>query len=204
MIIGVTGNIGSGKSLAVSYLKELGAAVIDADKVGHEVLLPGGRAYDGVVAAFGREFLDEQGFVQRKKLGAYIFGDASGERLRTLNQLTHPQILAEIQQQIDTFRSHGYAIIILEAAILLDSPLRGLAEQVWLIQASPELAAARAAQRDDCSLESVLQRRKAQRDQSELAGLADRVICNDGSPEELREKIGKEYQQALLAAAAEV
>ena len=204
MIIGVTGNIGSGKSMVVEYLRELGAACIDADKVGHEVLLPGGGAYAAVVERFGQEYLDEQGYIDRRRLGAYVFSDPSGERARLLNQLTHPQILAEIQQRINTFRSQNYAIIILEAALLMDSALSGLIDRLWVVQCSPELAAARAAERDSCSAEQIIQRRRAQRDQAELVAMADVVIHNDGSLEELRQQTEKEYRQALMDAAAKV
>ncbi len=197
MIIGVTGNIGSGKSLAVSFLRELGAATIDADRVGHSVLLPGGRAYDGVIHAFGRAFLDEEGRIDRKRLGAYIFSDPSGRRSRVLNALTHPAISAEIKQQIDAFRSQGYATIVVEAALLADSPLREMVDQLWLIQAGPEVAVARAAQRDGCPEESIRQRRQRQRDQADLVGLADVVIENDGSPEELREKLRAALAETL-------
>ena len=204
MIIGVTGNIGSGKSMVVEYLRELGAACIDADKVGHEVLLPGGGAYAAVVECFGQEYLDEQGYIDRRRLGAYVFSDPSGERARLLNQLTHPQILAEIQQRINTFRSQNYAIIILEAALLMDSVLSGLIDRLWVVQCSPELAAARAAERDSCSAEQIIQRRRTQRDQAELVAMADVVIHNDGSLEELRQQTEKEYRQALMDAAAKV
>ena len=204
MIIGVTGNIGSGKSMVVEYLRELGAACIDADKVGHEVLLPGGGAYAAVVERFGQEYLDEQGYIDRRRLGAYVFSDPSGERARLLNQLTHPQILAEIQQRINTFRSQNYAIIILEAALLMDSVLSSLIDRLWVVQCSPELAAARAAERDSCSAEQIIQRRRAQRDQAELVAMADVVIHNDGSLEELRQQTEKEYRQALMDAAAKV
>ncbi|MBQ6808816.1 MAG: dephospho-CoA kinase [Firmicutes bacterium] len=204
MIIGLTGNIGSGKSMAVTFLRELGAAAIDADQVGHDVILPGGSAYAGLVEAFGKEFLDEEGYIKRKQLGAYVFSDASGQRVQLLNQLTHPQIRAEIQQQIDTFRSQGYAIIVIEAALLVDSPLMELIDQLWLVSASPALAVARAAKRDDCPEESILQRRKSQRDQEELARLADVILQNEGSPADLRAQIEKQYRQALDGLAVEV
>lgn len=197
MIIGVTGNIGSGKSLAVTYLQELGAAVIKADQVGHAVLEPGTVAYRNIIDTFGQSFLDEQGRIDRKQLGEYIFSDPTGQRVTVLNRLTHSCIRTEIQQQIDTFRSHGYDIIIIEAALLVDSPLMELIDQLWLIRTSPELATRRAAQRDNCTEESIWKRRKAQRDQDALADQADVIIDNDGSPEALREKIKKLYLEIV-------
>ncbi|MDO4733045.1 MAG: dephospho-CoA kinase [Bacillota bacterium] len=201
MIIGITGNIGSGKSMAAAYLAELGAAVIDADKVGHDVILPGGSAYPGLVEAFGEEFLDEDGHIIRKKLGAHVFSDASGQRVQLLNRLTHPHIRAEIQRQIEFFQTRAYSIIVIEAALLLDSPLIELIDKLWLLRCSPELAAARAARRDACTEESILQRRKAQRDQDELACHADLILENDGRPEDLQAQLKNAYQQALEVSA---
>lgn len=193
MVIGVTGNIGSGKTLAVAYLRELGAAIILADQVGHSVLEPGAAAYRDVVNAFGQSFLDKNGWIDRKKLGAYIFSDVAGKRVALLNQLTHPHIQAKIQQQIDTFRSQGYDIIVIESALLADSPLINLIDQLWLIRTSPELATRRAALRDHCAEDEIWNRRQAQRDQNRLAAQADVVIDNNGSPEELREQIKQQY-----------
>ena len=104
MIIGLTGNMGSGKSLAARLLAEKGAAVIDADSIGHQVLLPGGAAYDRVIELFGPGFLNEDGSLDRRRLGDYVFADGSGERIRLLESVTHPAILEEISSRISFYR----------------------------------------------------------------------------------------------------
>ncbi len=87
-VIGLTGGIGSGKSTVSGFLAELGAVVIDADKVGHELFKPNTEIWQQVVAAFGRQILTTSGEISRKKLASLVFG--SPRRLSLLNQLMHP------------------------------------------------------------------------------------------------------------------
>ena len=117
--IGLTGNMGSGKSTAAAYLAQLGAAVIDADVIGHQIMAKGGRAYQPLLAAFGDSFLDRDGEFDRRALGKYIFSDASGQRTALLNSITHPLIRDEIRRQIADLDQQGYPAAVIEAAVLL-------------------------------------------------------------------------------------
>jgi len=194
-IIGLTGNIGSGKSLAAAILEQLGAGRIDADRVGHGVIAPGGPAYAGLLEAFGAGFLREDGSFDRPRLGAYVFGDLSGERTRLLNSLTHPYIFAEIRQRIERFRAARYAMIVIEAALLFDIGLCRITNENWVIAAPRELLLARAAERDHSTPELIAARLEAQKPQEDLIRLADRVIVNDGDTEQLRRRLAVAYRE---------
>lgn len=194
MIIGLTGNIGSGKSTAAHMLAALGAGVIDADKAGHAVLMPGGEAYQPVIDAFGRDFVAEDGTILRKKLGAYVFADAGGSRLKTLNAITHPAIHHEVCRRIAALQKDGKAVIVVEAALLFDSTLQELTDENWLVTAPQKELLARVARRDNCDEETAMHRLRSQRPAEELAKLADRVFVNDSSLAALREKLETAYR----------
>jgi len=103
--IGLTGGIGSGKSAASAILADLGATVIDADKVGHEAYAPGTRCWQDLVDAFGREIVGPDGAIDRKKLGAIVFSDPL--ELKKLNSIVHPRIAEDINERIRYLRSRG-------------------------------------------------------------------------------------------------
>ncbi|MCC7354682.1 MAG: dephospho-CoA kinase, partial [Anaerolineae bacterium] len=115
-VIGLTGNIGTGKSTVLAHLAELGARVIDADKVAHEVILPGGLAYDAVLAAFGPGILAASGRIDRTKLGAIVFADP--QALARLESIVHPAVFARTQELIAAAKE---AIVVIEAIKLLES-----------------------------------------------------------------------------------
>ena len=195
MIIGLTGNIGSGKSLASKILASFGAAVIDADRVGHQVLQPDGAAYQTVLDAFGPRFLAEDGSIRRRELGAYVFAEGNEVALQRLNQLTHPAICEEIRRLLAAYRNEGKRFIVIEAAILFDSAILALTEENWLIVAPRELLLARVAARDHCGRAAAERRLASQRTLEDLEKLADRVFVNDGDPKHLEEQLKKAYQE---------
>ena len=196
MIIGLTGNIGSGKSTAGKILASLGAAVLDADAVGHDVLRRGGAAYADVVAAFGADFLNANGEIDRRRLGAHVFADASGRLRQRLNALTHPAICAEIERRIAALRSAGRRVIVIEAALLFDSPLCELADVCWLVTAPRETLLRRVAARDGCTAQAAADRLAGQTPQEELAKRADRVFVNDNGREALAAALSAAYAEA--------
>lgn len=195
IVIGLTGNIGSGKSLAAEFLRQCGAAVIDADSLGHQVLEPGGAAYADVVAAFGREFLRPDGSIDRRRLGAHVFADP--QRLQQLNALTHPAIDAAVRRQLDEFRRRGEGVAVIESALLFQTALQELTDEDWLIVAPREKLLRRAAKRDRCDPQQIEKRLANQVPGDELRVYADRVIENDGTQAELQEKISRLYRTLL-------
>lgn len=193
-VIGLAGNIGSGKSLAAGILKELGAAVIDADWLARQVVEPGQAAYDEVKAAFGPEYFLPDGKLNRKKLGNLVFADEAA-RLR-LNGITHPRIRQMAGERIQADLAAGYPLVVLEAALLLTSQAYAdILDEIWLITASPALIYARLAARDALDLAAVEVRLAAQMPAAEQAALADRVIENNGTAAELKQKLTALYYE---------
>src|SRR5580704_19372389 len=118
LTIGLTGGIGSGKSTVTKILAELGAPIIDADKVGHAIYAPGGPAYDDMIAAFGTGILADDRTIDRRKLGPIVFADPAA--LKRLNSIVHPKLFARLREMIEALRAAGEARpIVVEAAILI-------------------------------------------------------------------------------------
>ncbi|NXO48615.1 COASY synthase, partial [Aramus guarauna] len=117
-VIGLTGGTGSGKTSIAKLLGHLGAFLIDADKLGHAVYVPGGPAYEQVVAAFGAEILNEDGTINRKVLGAKVFGNQ--ERLKSLTDIVWPEMAQMVKEQIREADAQGKSVCVLDAAVLLE------------------------------------------------------------------------------------
>lgn len=201
IVLGITGNIGSGKSLAAEYLQELGAAVIDADQVGHMVIRSDGPAYAPLLAAFGKGFLAADGEFDRRRLGECVFSDASGGARLRLNAITHPLIREEIHERLALLRRLGYPVAVVEAAVLLESELVTLLDKIWLISAPREMMVERVTERDRFSRETAERRLDSQMAEEEMRQKADSVIVNDGSPDQLKEKLSREYDKLLKESA---
>ena len=144
-VIGLTGGIGSGKSTVAKFLAELGAAIIDADKVGHEVFKPETEAWREVVTVFGRQFLTASGEIDRRKLGRIVFGKP--ELLSRLNQIMHPKMYHMAEELIENLKTQGVEVIVLEAAALLEANWTPLVDQVWVTVADEATMLQRTCQR---------------------------------------------------------
>ena len=118
-VIGLTGGIGSGKSTVSGFLAELGAVIIDADKVGHEALKPDTEVWREVVAAFGRQILTLDGDINREKLGEIVFRNP--ESLSKLNQIMHPRMYDMVKAQLEGYRKQGVGVVVLEAPLLIEA-----------------------------------------------------------------------------------
>jgi len=197
IILGITGNIGSGKSQAVAYLAELGAAVIDADRVGHSIVLKGQKAYDPLIDAFGDSFLDAAGEIDRRALGEYVFGDRSGQRRMLLNSITHPLIRKEIKEKVAVFAAQGYPLTVIEAAVLFEGEMTGMMDKIWLISAPREQLIERVTKRDNCGEGVVALRLNTQMSEAEMGKRVDLTIVNDGTPAQFQEKLKEEYNKLL-------
>ena len=183
-VIGLTGGIGTGKTAVSEMLRELGAEVVDADKVGHEAYLPGAEAWQAVVDAFGKEILTEGGEIDRKRLGAIVFGDPA--ELARLNSIMHPRMYRMMEERLDGLRSDECRAAVIEAALLIEADWQPLTDEVWVVTAPEEEAVSRTAARSGLSEDAVRARIGSQMGQSERVKHADVVIENDGTLEELR------------------
>jgi len=203
-VIGLTGGIASGKTTVSARLAELGAAIIDADRIGHEIIAPGGPAYEPVLAAFGRELLAPDGSIDRKKLGAAVFADP--ERLKRLNGISHPIMARRMAEEIAAQRARRPAdlppLIVLDAAILLEAGWDALCDAVWTVEAAPETALARLMARNGLTEEQARRRLAAQWSNAERARRSQRVIANSGTIDALRDAVTALWREAVPGAAA--
>jgi len=186
-VFGLTGNIGSGKSTVAAMLREAGIPVLDADRISREVTEPGGRAYDAVVRAFGREILRDEGSIDRKRLGEIVFADP-GSRER-LERITHPAIFEAMKEAIAGFEREGHRAAVVEATLIHESGRKGLFESVISVTCDPETAISRLAARDGMSRSQVEARLRAQMDAARKAGASDYVIDNSGDLEVTRRQV---------------
>ncbi|MCH7707080.1 MAG: dephospho-CoA kinase [Myxococcales bacterium] len=182
-VIGLTGGIASGKSLVSQQLAERGAVVIDADKVGHEAYRQGTETFQAVVDAFGSDIVGAAGEVDRKALGAKVFADP--EARRRLEAIVWPAMRRMMEERLTELREQDTEIAVLEAALLIEADWLPLADEVWLVTASPETARRRLMERNGLTAEAAEARLRAQLSNEKRRSYADVVIENDGSLDEL-------------------
>jgi len=186
-VIGLTGGIGSGKSTVASMLAALGAHVIDADAVGHDVYRPGTEGFRQVVAAFGDDVVGADGAIDRRRLGARVFADP--RELTRLNAIVHPLIALEIRRRIaDAVTAAPERPIVVEAAIMIEAGWRFF-DRIWLVTVSRETAIARVAASRGLSRAEIERRIDAQMPEAERRKHAHLVIENDGSLDALRAQV---------------
>jgi len=185
--IGLTGGIGTGKSVVAQILAERGAVVLNADLVGHEVYLPGAPAYDDIVAEFGPDVVADDGSIDRKKLGPFVF--SSPDKLARLNAITHPRMKEMMREKLAEAARAGAEVAVLEAALLFDAGWDDLTDEVWVTVVDGETAAKRASERSGIPLEQVLERiQKAQMASDERIRRSDVVIDTSGTVDETRRR----------------
>lgn len=205
-VIGLTGNIGSGKSSVARLLRELGAKVVDADQVAREVVLPGAPALAELTGVFGPGILDAAGSLDRKKMGAVVFDDPSA-RAR-LNQITHPRIKETIDRVIASFRPDPYAsspagVLVIEAPLLIEVGLDRQVDEIWVVKVDEDKQIERLVERDDLDVGDVVKRIDAQLPQAEKLKFANRVIDNSGDFTDTKKQVEKnwvEFQKEHLKA----
>lgn len=198
LTIGLTGGIGSGKSTVATLLDELGAVVIHADVVGHEVYLPQTEGWRRVTAAFGNEILKPDQTIDRQKLGAIVFRDPAA--LKQLNAIVHPLIYAEVERRIRSLRASTLVLpIVVEAAILIEANWLPLVDEVWLVVAGRDAVVQRLSSQRGLSPDEVSRRVDAQLSDVERRKFAHIVIENRGSVEDLRQDVTAAWKRVTAA-----
>ena len=183
LVIGLTGGIGAGKSTVAAMLAKRGAAVIDVDELGRDVLVRGGGAYDGVVARFGPDVVGSDGEIDRGALAATVFAD--DRALADLTSISHPAINALLADRLSQLDAAGAPVVVLDMAVLVESQLgRGLYDTVVVVEAPWPLRLARLVGRGLSEHEAVA-RRDAQATDGERRAVADFLIDNKGDLETL-------------------
>jgi dephospho-CoA kinase len=196
LTIGLTGGIGSGKSTVARVLGEFGAPILDADKVAHTTYAPGGPAYDAVVAAFGADIVAPDRTIDRRKLGAIVFGNPG--QLNKLTSIVWPATFDGIRRNVAELRASGARLpIVVEAAILIEANWQPLFDEIWLVRAPREQVISRIEIQRGAKPSETEARIRAQLSDEELGKHASLVIENNGSIEELRELLKELWAAAL-------
>lgn len=183
LIIGLTGGIASGKSTVARALENRGAFVIDADKLGHQAYAKGSDAFHKVVAQFGEDIVGGDGEVDRRALGAKVFG--AGGSLKQLTDIVWPAIHDMAAQAIQhTLTAVPNAVVVLEAAVLIEAGWQELVDEIWVTTVDPDVAIERASARDGVDAASVQARIDAQISNAERS--AEAAVIIDNSAEEIQ------------------
>jgi len=188
-VIGLTGNIATGKSLVRRMLEHLGAYTIDADGLAHQAMAPGAPAYKPVVLTFGQWILDADKRIDRGRLGAVVFSHP--EALKRLEALTHPIIIRAIDTLIARSKQK---IVVVEAIKLLETPLADRLDAVWVVDADENTQLERLAKRG-LDREAALKRVRSQNPQAEKLARADVIIYNEGTPDETWAQVRAAWKQ---------
>ena len=191
-VIGLTGGIGSGKSSVSRFLAELGAVILDVDKVGHEAFKPDTEIWQQVVAAFGRQVLTPGGDIDREKLGEIVFGDP--ESLAHLNQIMHPRMYEMVTAQLDNYRRQGMEVVVIEAPLLIEAGWTSSVDEVWATAATEATVLRRLEEQKGLSRQQALARIHSQLYSAERLRHADVVIDTDCDLEELRARVGEQWR----------
>lgn len=190
--VGLTGGIASGKSTVAGLLAELGAFVLDADGIVHDLLAPGGGAHDEVVSRFGQEILAPDGGIDRSRLGARIFADAGARR--ELEAILHPKVRAEAARRLEQC---GRRVGILGAALLVETGSYRDFDRVIVTRSSRQTQIDRLRERDGLSEAEALLRLDAQASLEDKLAVADYVIDTDTSLDQTREQTERVYAALL-------
>jgi dephospho-CoA kinase len=178
-IIGLTGNIATGKSVVRKMLEQLGAYTIDADALSHRTIIKGAPGYQKVIDTFGKWIVDDDGEINRAKLGRHVFNDPAA--LQQLEDIIHPLVEHDMDLMIQRASQH---VIVIEAIKLLEGQLAGACNTVWVTYAPETVQKARLMQMRKMTEQDALQRIQAQPPQEVKTAAANVVIKNSGSFEE--------------------
>jgi dephospho-CoA kinase len=189
-VIGLTGNIATGKSVVRRMLEHLGAYTIDADALSHRVISKGAPGYQPVLDAFGKWLLGSDGQINRSKLGHLVFADK--DALKQLEDIIHPYV----NQAIDILvKRASQPVIVVEAIKLLESELRSRCDSVWVTDAPQQVQVERLMRKRSLSQEDARQRVHVQSAQKEKLEAANLVITNNGSYDDLWKQVSEAWKQ---------
>ena len=182
LVVGLTGGICSGKSTVAGVFEKLGAVVLDADQIAHELQAPGQPLFETIVQAFGREVVGEDGRIDRKRLGAIVFADPQA-RAR-LEEIMHPAIIAECERRIQQAAASGATVCLLDAALLIESGRHARFDRIILVEASEAVQLQRLVARMGIGRDEAMRRLRSQMPREEKRRHAHFVIENGGPLEE--------------------
>lgn len=194
-VIGVTGNIGSGKTTFSRLLEqEKGCLRLDADYLGRLVAEPDGEAYDELWQAFGEEYFLADGSLNRPKMAELVFNNPT--ELAKLNGIMHPAVLRQIKKEIAAAKAENpQQIVVVEAALLIEADYLGILDELWLVWADDDVRLARVMSRDGATAEQAQARMRNQMPQAEKTKYARRIVHNNNDINDLRSELEAVWQQ---------
>ena len=192
LLVGLTGGIASGKSSVSAMLAERGAEIVDADLIARQVVMPGEPAWQKILDHFGRGVLTEDGQVDRKKLADLVFADQA--KLTVLNEITHPDIFARVAERLEHNRDRE-VVVVLDAALLIETGLADRVDVVVVVDAGDEEEQVRRLTATGCDERDARVRMAAQLPAEARLARADLVIRNDGTLEELTDRVDEVWDE---------
>lgn len=198
LVVGLTGNIGSGKSTVLAYfVQKPNVAIIDADKLAHSAMAPGGPAYAPILERFGERLLLEDQSINRRELGKLVFSDPAA--LKALEAISHPAVYQLAAEAIETAAKRGVRLVLIEAIKLLDGgETVHLCDEVWVVTIDRESQLKRLYQQRGMDEQSVRRRLEVQSSQADKVQRADRVIDNSGSLHDLYKSLDQLWSDLNL------
>lgn len=197
LVVGLTGGIASGKTEVDRALEDLGATVIDADAVARDIVQPGQPAYEACIREFGEGILGPDACIDRASLAALVFSDE--EKRRLLNRITHPAIVVEIVRRVnekaENLRPAEVPAVIIDAALIVDIGATAIFDLLLVVTASEETRLGRMLSDRGMSEDEALSRIYSQIPEEARVDMADLVIRNDGSLEELRQRVARVWEE---------
>ena len=193
-VLGLTGNIASGKSTVARMLADMGARIIDADLIAREVVEPEKPAWIDIVKKFGPEILSPDGAIDRRRLGEIVFADEDKRRL--LMDITHPRIKEAVRERLSEYRKENVPVVVIEAALIVESGgLREFLDGLIVVTADEEAQIERLIRRSGYTREEALARIGSQMPAGEKALHADYLIDNSGTEEETEGRVRRLWEE---------
>jgi dephospho-CoA kinase len=196
LLVGLTGGIASGKSLAAKFFAEQGAHIIDADRLSRELVQPGQPALKEIVSVFGVFILDETGNLDREKLAEIIFQNP--QKKSTLEAILHPKIIAKEREKYSNISAEDpSAIVIIDAALLIESGNYKNVDKVVVVNCSEEHQVQRILSRNSLNSDQAAARIKNQMSLKEKIKYADFILDNNSQPQDLRRNVQEVYTKLM-------
>ncbi|MGQ9631947.1 MAG: dephospho-CoA kinase [bacterium] len=200
VVVGLTGGVASGKSTVSNLFRELGVRVVDADVIAREVVKPRRRAWREIVKHFGKEILQEDGTIDRRKLGRIVFSDK--RKLQILNDIVHPEVYRRMWKAVEVARRNRERLVILDVPLLFESPSPYKFDKIIVVYSDEKSQLDRLTQRSKLSREEALSRIRAQMPLDEKLARADYVVDNCGTLEETAQQVRRIWQALIREASA--
>ena len=203
LLVGLTGGMGSGKTLAASFFNDLGAFVLDADLICRKLVEPGQPALMEISDTFGKEIFTASGNLDRKRLAAIVFGDP--EKKRTLEGIIHPKVFESEGLEYESIRKkHPKAVVIVDAALLIESGNYKKMDKVIVVNSDEKSRINRILARSEMNYDEVTVRIKNQMPSEEKVGYADFVLENSLDKDNLRAKVKDIHAKLALLSAENI